>query len=1168
MMSPLKSASPFILLVFLAVSPISAQAMTYANMATTFGWIDASTHTKVGYNTAPYKFNGGGGCGTTPPTIDDTLSDNIPIGFTFMYGGMNFTQARIMSNGRLQFNNTTCSYGSPVTVLPYPDATLNYTMRIYGNDLDPTAKSEVPTYNTACLNRATCYVSYATLGTAPYRSFVVTWNNVPEWALGGSTSGNYNLQIILQENGEFIYQYGANTPGPGNTTAQVGWQVNNTTDYDVPAVGYPASNSAIKFYIPRPVAEYRMEQPSWNGTAGEVFDTSGNGNHGNRAGSAQTTAAGKVCRGGDIPSNTDTTISAINSGIGIPAAVGGVGTISFWFKPNEWTGNTAQSNQLFDATIANNEWFFLTKRRIDNSNVRLRFSVRDSGGTTRTVETANLTSATLGADGSVHIAVTWNFNALAAANSDRLRIYVNGALSQTSAFTTASTLSANIGTLHIGDNRSTFIDGNGTARSANGIIDEFRIYNYEGGNALVLRDMNQTGGCLNHYAISHDGNGQTCQVETATITAHDNAHNPLIMPNNTTLITLSTSTGRGDWSLLNGYGPLNNGTADDGIATYLFNGEYQAVFGLSHSVAGPVSINITDGQIVEGASEDPLLTFASCFSNFNACHDYATSNCSAAGGRLYTRLSGSAFATDVVALDGSGNVAPSFTGKAVVSLIARATPGGSDAQNCFAPDYSQTLDNAATSFTAGRLALAGTIVPNAYREAKIRVACDATNCPPSGMTWCSVDSFSIRPQAFTVTADATVDNPATDKLPAGNVFTMTANSGYNLYTGTPVLDTTRLRDHNNLAAGMLNGSFPGAVGGSAAGMFQYQDVGTLVLITDAVTDGNFTSIDQPNDCTADSSNTLVGGKYGCIIGSTPVGPFGRFYPHHFNYTASLAPSCAAGGFTYMDEPNLGITLSLQARSANESLTTRYTNGYATLGAFTITGDNGGTPVDVSARLSPALPVFTWNNGAYTFNNAAVAFLRNPAPDGAYDNFALKAAVVDPDGAPITGSNLSNTTRIRFGRMKIGNAHGSELLPLPIPTRLLYFSNGNWVPNTLDSCTTVTANNFALAFPVSANNHLAACETALSMSGSAPNLAARLTAPGLPGQSNNGWTDLTLNLGAAAIGNTCTTVGGSGPAETPANKPWLQNPGYTNPSARATFGVYKGNNEFIYLREVY
>ncbi len=75
-------------------------------------WIDASTHTKVGYNTTPYKFNGGGGCGTTPPVLDDTLSDVIPIGFSFVYGTTTYTTLRIMTNGRLQFANTTCGAGT------------------------------------------------------------------------------------------------------------------------------------------------------------------------------------------------------------------------------------------------------------------------------------------------------------------------------------------------------------------------------------------------------------------------------------------------------------------------------------------------------------------------------------------------------------------------------------------------------------------------------------------------------------------------------------------------------------------------------------------------------------------------------------------------------------------------------------------------------------------------------------------------------------------------------------------------------------------------------------------------------------------------------------------------------------------------------------------------
>jgi len=939
-----------------------------------------------------------------------------------MYGGVNFTQVRIMTNGRLQFNNTTCAYGSPVTQLPYPNANLNYTMRIYGNDLDPTAKSEVPSYNTVCLNRTSCYISYATLGTAPYRSFVVTWSNIPEWAAGGSTSGNYNLQVILQENGEFIYQYGANTPGPGNTTAQVGWQV-DSNDYDVPAVGYPASNSALKFYIPQPVAEYRMEQPSWNGTAGEVLDTSGNARHATaiQAGAGvrpQDVAGGKVCRGGQIQNNTSTAdISALATPVTIPTTVSNAGTISFWYN------NSSNNRMLFDATTAANRFFYLQR----TNNRSLSFRVTDSGNTNRTVTTAN---NVLPNTGWSHIVVSWNFNNLAGSNQDRLRIWVDGVLSQTSAFTTNNVVSNQIGTLYIGDNRSAVSPvgrSAGNPGGSNATIDEFRIYNYEGGLALVQRDMNQAGACLNHYAVSHAGSGQACQTNNVTITAHDDVHAHITMPNNTTQITLSTSTSEGDWALVNGYGVLNNGTANDGVATYLWNGEYQTVFALTHSTPGTVNFNVTDGQIVEGATEDTLLTLAACFANFNACHNYTASHCSAATGKLYTRLAGVGSNYDIVALDGSDNVATTFTSQAVVSLIARANPGALDTQNCFTtpPDYTQVLDNAVTSFTAGRLTLANKTVPDTYREVRIKVVCDSTNCPPAGMTWCSVDNFAIRPQAFTVTA-----NLGGPTLKAGLPFTLSAASGTATYDGTPVLNTSLMQDHNGSGIGSLSGALPVASGGNSSGTFFYHDVGSISLLADAVKDAGYSNVDNPAGCVAGStSNTLSGGQYGCDAGSTAAGPFGRFYPDHFTYSASLMPACS--GFTYMDQPGLGITLTLQAMSFTEQVTTRYTAGYSHLGTFSITGDNGGNAINL-ARLTPALPAFTWANGSYT-GSGTYTFSRDTAPDGPFDSFALKANILsEPDSVNISGSDLSATARIRYGRIKVANAYGSELLPLKLP----------------------------------------------------------------------------------------------------------------------------------------
>ncbi|MCX7147088.1 MAG: LamG domain-containing protein, partial [Sulfuritalea sp.] len=520
-------------LMVLALYPALANAVTYANASTTYGWIDASTHTKLGPTTGgvyspTYSFSNTGGCGSNVPYIDDSMSSNIPIGFTFMYGGVNFNSVRIQSNGRLQFNNNiTCGYGSPVTQLPYPDAGLNYTMRIYGGDLDPSLQSEIGGgYVTNCVSRAACYVSYATIGTAPYRSFVVTWSNVPEWTSFASATGSYNVQVILQENGEFVYQYGANTPGPGNTVGQVGWQA-DSNDYAVPQTGYPANNTAIKFSIPQPVAEYRMEQPSWSAAAGQILDTSGRGNHASRIGAAQTTATGYLCRGALIPSNNNTgTIDAINTNLAVPTALGGAGTITFWYKPANWASNGNQDAQLFDATTASPDWFFLVKRRIDNSNVRLRFVIRDSAGNDQIAETGNLTNAVLSGTGWVHIAVSWNFNALAGANQDHMRIYVNGAQTLQTTFTTAGTVSAGIGTLYVGDNRSGTVGSSGTGRSADGTLDEVRLYNYEGGLALVQRDKDQGGtACLAHYAISHAGTARACDVVPITITAHDSSHN-------------------------------------------------------------------------------------------------------------------------------------------------------------------------------------------------------------------------------------------------------------------------------------------------------------------------------------------------------------------------------------------------------------------------------------------------------------------------------------------------------------------------------------------------------------------------------------------------------------------------------------------------------------------
>lgn len=1163
-------------LVVLALYPALANAVTYINASTTYSWINASTHTKLGPTTgglysSTYSFSNTGGtrpCGSNVPSIDDSMSSNIPIGFTFMYGGVNFTSVRIQSNGRLQFNNNiTCGYGSPVTQLPYPyfvSATdnLNYTMRIYGGDLDPSLQSEVgASYVTNCINRNSCYVSYATIGTAPYRSFVVTWSNVPEWTSFASATGSYNVQLILQENGEFVYQYGANTPGPGNTVGQVGWQV-DPNDYAVPQTGYPANNTAIKFSIPQPVAEYRMEQPNWSGTAGEILDTSGRGNHASRLGAAQTTATGFLCRGASIPSNNNSgTIDAIDTRLSVPTAMGGAGTITFWYKPTNWASNGNQDAQLFDATTASPDWFFLVKRRIDNSNVVLRFVIRDSTGTDRIAETGNLTNAVLSATGWVHIAVSWNFNALAGANQDHMRIYVNGAQTLQTTFTTAGTVSAGIGTLYFGDNRSGAIGNSGTGRSADGTLDEVRLYNYEGGLALVQRDKDQGGAsCLAHYAISHAGTARACDVVPITITAHDSSHNPLLMPNNTTTIQLGTSTNKGDWTLISGYGVLNNGTANDGIATYLFNGEYQAILGLAHTTAGNVNINVTDGQIVE--SEDPLLTLTSCsaVTKFNACHNYASGSCSTATGRLYTRLAGTAFATDVVSLNSSGVLDNTFTGKAVVSLIARSTTGTVDAANCFTPDYTLTLDNAATSFVAGKLTVNGTVA-KAYPDARIKVVCDATNCPPSGITACSADNFAIRPGAVTLWPPwATPPSAtATPTLVPGVPFLIsatTATAATDAYTGTLNPDTSKLTAQDTTQDTVVQSG--GTVGtflvtsplianeSPSTGRATYTEVGYLYFAPGAFRDDTFTAVDQPSGCAATNScdcvtsttsdanlaDTLSGGKYGCSIGNTTSASMGRFRTHHFDTEVTDA----SGGFTYSGQP---FALKVTAKNLAGGTTANYTGVFAK--TVTLSDANGAAGV-----FNPTtLPALNFVNGVADLTAApSVAFTytsKLTAPS------TLKVRVTNAEGSSSSGTE--GTTEIRSGRVRMSNAYGSERLVLPVMVRAEYYTAAGWILNAADTGASATA--LVAAPTVTATGGITtaancppptACGTSSRFSGGLLDL--RMTAPNAAG-----YADVTLDVPA-----------------------WLEYPWRSataeDPRSRVTFGIYKGNNRIIYRRERY
>jgi MSHA biogenesis protein MshQ len=189
--------------------------------------------------------------------------------------------------------------------------------------------------------------------------------------------------------------------------------------------------------------------------------------------------------------------------------------------------------------------------------------------------------------------------------------------------------------------------------------------------------------------------------------------------------------------------------------------------------------------------------------------------------------------------------------------------------------------------------------------------------------------------------------------------------------------------------------------------------------------------------------------------------------------------------------------------------------------------------------------------------------------------SLSIDVIDTDGVvhpgnsfqigaatPGGGIGFTSSKAMRYGRVTIENAHGSELAALPVPLRAEYFEGAGFVPNRDDGCTSIALANVgttarspaALATaPSLANVPLVAGEAGLTLSP--------------PGQE--GTADLLVNLAGPDVVTPWGVI-------TSAGLPWLQydwttggaGPPVENPTSRATFGIYAGQRPVIFRRELY
>jgi len=472
----------------------------------------------------------------------------------------------------------------------------------------------------------------------------------------------------------------------------------------------------------------------------------------------------------------------------------------------------------------------------------------------------------------------------------------------------------------------------------------------------------------------------------------------------------------------------------------------------------------------------------------------------------------------------------------------------------------------------------------------------ASKTVDSAMLAGSSNAFVVKPGGFTVSnPQRTADNFANPGalnandpmfIKAGNDFTATVTATTTPASGattTPnygretVPESVKLTPTLVAPAGGITGTLTGAFGAFSNGVatgtaFTWNEVG-IITLTPSVGDADYLG---------------AGDTAGTVSGNV-----GRFVPDHFTLSAaSLANrngACTpASTFTYLGE-ELNLVFTLTAEKLGGGTTQNYDStlgggGFAKLtpGIFANYGvgaRSGAT--NLTSRTSGSVsgaPV--WASGVLAGLTAQATVARAASPDGPWTATRFGVDPTDSDGTrlPTSAFNLDvnndsvnehqtigTATELRFGRLRLMNTYGSELLDIRVPLRAEYYNGGGWNLNTDDSCTAIPLGAVALGNRTPPGI------------GSSPS-AVQVRSPGvwdivLAKPTSAGSIDITLNLaGSTAAADACLAAWVNSPdASTNASLAFLTSKwcgaAYDKiPIARLRFGSPKAS--YIYLRERY
>jgi len=727
------------------------------------------------------------------------------------------------------------------------------------------------------------------------------------------------------------------------------------------------------------------------------------------------------------------------------------------------------------------------------------------------------------------------------------------------------------------------------------------------GKARIRSDLCTYGYCLRlgtpleEAPSSYTNRGVSRQVDLSSYTSASLSFNYFqAVASGSSTVELSISNNGGtSWTLLETYSitasNYYSNTESFDITPYISANTQIRLLGSgsSSSITGMYIDNIQIESCSAAGGGDTPATAFNCVEN----------DIDGISGNLFTKTTGQSFSFDIVALQDTSSIETSFASGAdhtvTVELVNAETAASCGSYPALDPPISQDLTF--TSSNAGIKASANMTSSKAYSKVKCRIT-DATNIP--SVIGCSTDSFTIRPTAITLLSNLTsTDSSGTIKAKAGSFFTLsaTATMGYN---GTPIINNANIQAHTGATQkGYLYGSFNPAVSatGIAVGStFNYSEVGLLRFNAQGVYDNSFTVVDQNGDCTDDFSNTVVAGKVGCKFGNTSNSNyFGRFTPDHFDVTLNppvFSSSC--GTFTYLGQAlkyAVNPVASITAKNVAGFTTQNYTGNFWKIDPSLLTPiyNEASHALTLSNSITPVKIDNGDGTGQIAFANTSddiLAILKGSVIAPFDAEIALAFNLTDTDSIVVTyvdgvaqinpvsfgtasagnGIGFNTNKSHRWGRLNFSNTHGSELTPLTVPVFSEFYSGSSFVKSTDDNCTVLSlANNFSISDTTNLNCSFVSQTSPVSLG--AGSVKATLSSNTL----SNGQTELMISDNSNSLKGSGT--GNTGSLDITSNLttlPWLKYDWNGDtvvdncPTAKATFGIYKGNEKQIYFREVY